>query len=743
MLEPLSGHAVLLLLVQLTLLLTTARLGSELAQRLGLPSVVGELAAGILLGPTVLGHYSPDMFAMVFPQDANQFHLLEVVGILGMVLLLLLTGLETDLRLLKNLGRAALIASFMGMAIPFGTGYLLGEWMPDAYLAQPDKRTLFSFFLATGMSISAMPVIAKILIDLDLTKRNIGLVILSAGVIDDTAGWLILSVIAGAASHGEVQVAGLLTTVLLTGAFVGVAAFVVYPTSRWLIRIANRNFKTEHTDLLFVLVITFICASVTEWIGVHAVFGAFIAGTLFRQITHLKTETVHRLESFVFTMLAPVFFGIVGLKVDLWKLGGGQMLGTVLAVACLGKLIGCTIGSMWGGLRFWEGLSIAVAMNARGAMELVVATIGLSLGILNQEMFSIIVVVAIVTSFLAPLGLRLTMRMVRLTQEEVNRMVAEQTKGLFDPDTLHVLMPTTGFSNAVGAIILGAGLAKRSVNPVDVLLIETGARWWTRLIPFRFLSARSHELNEDVARQQLTQAGLPPTTRTLHHHNIAEGILEEAHKGKDVIVLGASRHGDSLGGSILETVIQKAPCHVVIVKEPRRHIIPNEPFQKLLVPFDGGVFSRAAVELAVRYAESTNAEVTLAMMVEKSQSMRLSSNELPHPENSDETLDDELLRVSTIFHSTTIKPSILRLTYGLHSSALIEEATSGRYDLVVLGTENRAVQNRLFFGYDNERLIGNDAVVVAVVVPNVTMLTKDQGLTDQLDFSLRQHGTLS
>ena len=123
-----------------------------------------------------------------------------------MVLLLLLTGLETDLRLLRNLGRAALIASVMGMVLPFATGFGLGMLMPDAYLAQPDRRILFSFFLATAMAISAMPVIAKILMDLDLTKRNIGVVILSAGVVDDTVGWLVLSVIAGVASHGQVRV---------------------------------------------------------------------------------------------------------------------------------------------------------------------------------------------------------------------------------------------------------------------------------------------------------------------------------------------------------------------------------------------------------------------------------------------------------------------------------------------------------------------------------------------------------
>src|SRR5450755_3369791 len=135
---------------------------------------------------------------------------------------------------------------------------------------------------------------------------------------------------------------------------------------------------------------------------------------------------------------------MVGLKVDLWKLGGGGMLLTVLAVATAGKLIGCTIGSLIGGIRLWESLSIAVAMNARGAMELVVATIGLSLGILNQGMYSIIVMVAVITSFMAPVLLRLTMRRVRMTDEEVARMAAEAAKGLFDAERLRVLVPTAG-----------------------------------------------------------------------------------------------------------------------------------------------------------------------------------------------------------------------------------------------------------------------------------------------------------
>src|SRR5688500_1651378 len=211
-LRPLGGHAIFVLLVQLSLLLLAARVGAELCRRMALPAVLGELTAGIVLGPTGLGHFAPQVFAVLFPPISEQFHLLDVVGTLGMVLLLLLTGLETDLRLLRNLGRAALIASMLGMLVPFASGFVLGILTPDAYVAQPEQRLVFSAFLATARAISAVPVIAKVLMDLDRTRRNLGRVIRSAGVVDDTAGWLTLSVIAGVASKGEANVGQLVST---------------------------------------------------------------------------------------------------------------------------------------------------------------------------------------------------------------------------------------------------------------------------------------------------------------------------------------------------------------------------------------------------------------------------------------------------------------------------------------------------------------------------------------------------
>jgi Kef-type K+ transport system membrane component KefB/nucleotide-binding universal stress UspA family protein len=716
-LRPLGGHSVFVLLIQLALLLFVARAGAELCRRVALPAVIGELAAGIVLGPTVLGHFAPGVFAVVFPHVSAQFQLLEVVGLLGMVLLLLLTGLETDLRLLRSLGRAALIASAMGMLLPFVSGFVLGSFMPDQYLAQPDRRMLFSFFLATAMAISAMPVIAKILMDLDLARRNIGLVILSAGVVDDTAGWLVLSIIAGAASYGEVRLAQLLRTLALTGGFVVVSAFVVYPLARVAMRSVVRRSKSDDADLVLVLMTTFLCAAATEWIGIHAVFGAFVAGTLFRQVPALRGEVVRRLQSLVFALLAPVFFGTVGLKVDLWSLGGGGMLAVVLGVACMGKLLGCTLGSVWGGLRFWEGLSIAVAMNARGAMELVVATIGLSLGILNQQMFSIIVMVAIVTSFMAPVGLRLTMRKVRMTEGEARRMLAEQSQGVFDLGRMRVLLASAGGPNELGAASLAAGIAKHSVHGVEVVRVQAPRSWRERLLSV--LGGRPERPatpDPALTQGQLADAGITAEVREIKRPDVGQAIVEEARKGFEMIFMGASRHGNGIGGEILVAVVQAAPCHLVIVKTGST----PPPHRRLLVPYDGGVFSRVAVEFAARYAELTSAALTIGVLTDR---MTAAGSDGAAPSAPPANPGDATLnRISPVFHALAFRPEVVEVPNDPFANALAAEARSGKYDLVVVGSENRAIQHRLFFGRDNERLIREATVSVAIVVPNVALL---------------------
>jgi len=726
MLEPLkalAGHAVFLLLIQLSLLIAAARIGAELAKRGGLPAVVGELAAGIALGPTGFGHWFPNGFAAVFPPTNESFHLLEAFSAIGMTMLLLMTGLETDVRLLRNLGRAALIASLMGMVLPFGLGFGLGYVTPASYLVDPNGRILFSLFIATAMSISAMPVIAKILVDLDLTKRNIGMVILSAGVVDDTVGWLILSLIAGVAARGVVNVRALGLTLGLLLGFIAAMVFVVYPILRSIMRVTAEHFRMPDSDLVAILVVTFLCAAATEWIGVHPVFGAFVAGIVLHQVPRIRRETVARLESVTYGVLAPVFLGLVGVKVNLWSLvggGGGTMLALALAVACVGKLVGCALGAYWGGLRFWEAASIAVAMNARGAMEIVVATIGLSLGILTPQMFAIIVLIAIVTSFLAPLGLRLTLPRVRMTDDETQRIVAAASRGAFDPHRVRVLLATSGGPNALAVAPLAFGVARASDTAVRIVHVKKPAAWWRRLL-HRFESHAPGNVTDQMEAFRSLANGRAPELGQVSGDGVASAICEEAKRGYDLVVLG-SGDGPSVGGAVVEEVVAKATCHVAIMKAVAGKA--SAEYRNILVPVDGSVASRVAVELALRYAESAGAELSLAVLTERRpQAVAYTDvSGLHAPAEIETTSAAELERISVVFRASKLKPSIMRLAYDPRSSAIAELLEKGAYDLVVLGAENRAIQHRLFFGYENERLIRAARVPVVVVVPNLRLL---------------------
>jgi Kef-type K+ transport system membrane component KefB/nucleotide-binding universal stress UspA family protein len=723
-LKPLGGHEVLLVLLQLAAILLVARVGSEIVKRMGLPAVVGELAAGLLLGPTVLGHFFPGAFARLFPPVSEQFHLLEIISWLGMVLLLMLTGIETDVRLLKNLGRTAGVASLFGMAVPFIFGFGLGVLLPAEFVADPHHKILFALFLATAMSISAMPVIAKILMDLDLTKRNIGVVILSAGVVDDTTGWLILSLIAGAASGGA-NVGHLAGSLIGTAIFLAVAAFVIYPALRPAMRVATQRFHSKDTDLVLMVIVTLVCSAATDAIGVHAVFGAFVAGCVLRQVPHLREETLHKLEAVTFSVFAPVFFGIVGLKVDLWQLHGGKMMMVVLIVATAGKLIGCTAGGLLGGLRIWESLSIAVAMNARGAMGLVVAVLGLSLGLLNTEMYSIIVVMAVVTSFMTPVLLRLTIKMVRMTEEEAARIAAEEAKGMFDPEKLRVLVPTAGGPNALIAARLGMIMGRGSAHPATVMYVDRASGPLDFIVRMFKPTHAGQNLAQhlDKIKAIATADGTKaPVTRQLVARNVASVINDEATKGYDLVFVGSSATRRGARGEMLEKLVDNAPCHVAIVKHRGDD---EQPPKRILVPIDGSFVARAGIEFAVRYAEGVGdgAEVTIIYVAED----RVDLHPTAGAEGFDSALramialskDGGLEKLSPVFKTTKVKTTVLVKDPDSRNPPVLAEAASGKYDLIVLGAENRAIHHRLYFGHANEQLVEEAGVSVVLVVPRV------------------------
>jgi Kef-type K+ transport system membrane component KefB len=708
----------LLLFAQMALLLVASRLLGELFKRLDQPVVIGELVAGIVLGPSLFGWLWPAGFATVFPAQAAQVHLLEVVAWIGMVMLMLLTGYETDVRLLRHLGRAALTSSLFGMVVPFAAGFVCGELLPDPLLADPSRRHLFAAFFATAMAISAMPVIAKILLDLELTQRDIGVVILSAGVVDDTTGWLVLSVIAGLAVGGGYSPLTMARTLGFTFGFLALCAWVVFPLSKRLFRLVDDRFRTHHNDLALIVVLALLGATATEAIGIHAVFGAFVVGCMLRQVPRLRPASVQRLESVALSVFAPIFFGLVGLKVNLRALGSPWILGLVLGVATAGKLIGSTVGGLVGRLRFWESLSIGMGMNARGAMGLVVALIGLTLGLLNEQMYSVIVAVAVLTSLAAPIALRWTTKRIKLTDEERARMAADAEVGLVEPTRLRALLPTAGGPNALGAARLAAGIARGEGATLTALYVDRtpGGLWrrLTRSLRPPDLAGRNLQDHLEAIKTLAAERAVRVEPRRLDGDDVPALIRREAEHGADLLLLGAGpRARQALRGELIGKLLEAAPCHLAIVRA-----LGRDPFRHLLVPFDGSYFSRSAVELAVLFAEGTGARVTVLYAMEAGDGREEES-----------ALDEGFRRMMATTMMTTVSPVLTRTSAQVRvvvreanqtTAPVLRELDAGRYDLVVVGAESGAVQHRLGVGFDVERLVNEAPCSVAVLVPKLT-----------------------
>jgi Kef-type K+ transport system membrane component KefB/nucleotide-binding universal stress UspA family protein len=725
-LPPLSGHAILILLLQLAGLLLLARALAEVMRRLGQPAVIGELLAGILLGPTVLGHFAPVLFSTVFPPDVAQFHLLEVISWLGLVLLLLLTGLETDLRVVRTLGPSALFASAGGLTVLFISGTALGFALPDRFLVSPDQRPLFAALLATALAITALPVIGKILIDLHIIKRNLGVVTLSAGVVDDTVGWRVLGVIAGFAEVGTFSLSKLLVTLASLTGFLLLLRYAVYPAFGRVIRYTNENVGVGGADLTLILVGTFLAAAATEAIGVHAVFGAFVFGLMVRQVPRVRAGTLHTLEQFVLSCLSPVFFAFVGIKVDLWSLTGWKVPLLVIAVAVAGKTLGCYTGARIGKMSHWESLALAFGMNARGAMGLIVALIGLSLGLLTSEMFSIVVLMAVVTSFMAPVLLRMVLPKLPITEEEKRRLEAGSRRTLLPEGAIRVLVPTAGGGNAMGAFALAAPLVRERNGSLTALYVERAGgkrRWpWSRFLdPSAELAGRGLERHLEQAAARLGDQRKRLTTRRVSSTAPADAVLEESARDYDLLMIGAApRH--LTGHSMIAQVLAGAKLPAVIVRSTEQ--VPPEIFRRVLVPVEGSLVSRLAAEFAFSYAGAARARVTLLHVINEARvftgALAIPETRATHAlsESEEEGLTERLRADYGKLATEHEVPFDVRiLASGDPGGTIIDESQSDYYDLLVLGAENKMLAQPLFFGQGTATIVERAGCTTAVVVP--------------------------
>jgi Kef-type K+ transport system membrane component KefB len=422
---PIASHAVVVLLLQIGLLLLTAMLLARLAARLRMPAVVGELTAGVLLGPSVLAHAAPGLFDWLMPQQAEQMHLLDAVGQLGVLLLVGITGIDLDFDLVRRRGLTAARVSISGLVIPLGLGIGTGFLLPASVRGTDTK--VFALFLGVAMCVSAIPVIAKTLSDMHLLHRNIGQLTLTAGVVDDVVGWLLLAVVSAMATTGfRAQSIGL--SLLYLAAMIAFAAVIGRRVVPLALRVADKAGGAP-TTVATAVVIIMLSAAASQAMGMEAVFGAFVAGILLGTAGRIEPGRMAPLRLVVNAVLAPVFFATAGLRMDLTALRHPVVLAAaaaVLVVAILGKFAGAYLGARISRLNHWEALALGAGMNARGVIEVVVAMVGLRLGVLTVETYTIVIVVAIVTSVMAPPILRIAMRRVEHTAEERLRAESRQ-----------------------------------------------------------------------------------------------------------------------------------------------------------------------------------------------------------------------------------------------------------------------------------------------------------------------------
>lgn len=429
-----SGRTEAILVAEVLALLVVGRLLGEAMQRLGQPSLMGPLLAGIILGPSLFGWLWPQAQHFVFPRDETQKGMIEGLSQTGILLLLLLTGMETDVKLVRKSGFAAIAIALCGIAFPFACGFALGQWGPAGLFAGMRDRLVPSLFLGTALSISSIKIVAMVVREMNFMRRNLGQVIVTTAIMEDTVGWVIIAVIFGIAGAGAAGGNPGIDWLEIGKTVAGVGLFLLFclTAGRWLvfsaIRWANDNFRSDYPVITVILVIMLVFAGATHLLGVRTVLGAFMAGVLIGESPILTDHIQGQLRGMITAFFMPIFFGMSGLAADLTILKDGNLAlltALLVAIASIGKFSGAFAGAMIGRLSWREGLALGCAMNARGSTEVIVASIGLSMGALSQNLYTMIVTMAVLTTMAMPPMLRMALRDLPMNAEEEIRIQRE------------------------------------------------------------------------------------------------------------------------------------------------------------------------------------------------------------------------------------------------------------------------------------------------------------------------------
>ena len=412
-------HPLSILLIQIIAVLLMVRLFGFLFKHIGQPGVIGEIVAGIVLGPSVLGYFFPDVFQALFPPESLTN--LELLSQVGLVLFMFVIGMELDFSVLKNNINETLVISHAGILVPFFLGIVASYWIYEEYAAAQTAFLPFALFIGISMSITAFPVLARIIQERNMTKTSLGTLAIASAANDDVTAWCLLAVVIAIAKAGTF--ASALYAIGLTALYIIIMFMVVRPFLKKVGEVYANQEVINKTFVALILLILIISSTLTEIIGIHALFGAFMAGVVMPPSIGFRKVMMEKVEDIALVFFLPLFFAFTGLRTEIGLINSPALWGVCLlliTVAVAGKLGGCAVAARLVGESWKDSFTIGTLMNTRGLMELVALNIGYEMGVLPPSIFVILVIMALVTTFMTTPLLHLVERIFARREERLS-----------------------------------------------------------------------------------------------------------------------------------------------------------------------------------------------------------------------------------------------------------------------------------------------------------------------------------
>ncbi|MCY1036831.1 cation:proton antiporter [Corallococcus sp. BB11-1] len=678
-----NTHMLAQLLVQLIVIIGLSRLIGRGARWIGQPLVIAEVVAGIALGPSLLGLISPGALQWLFPAESMPF--LKMLAEVGLVLFMFLIGLELDPRMLKGRGHTSVAISHSSIVVPFALGAVAGALWLYKSLSDPSVPfSSFVLFMGVSMSITAFPVLARILTERGLMQSKLGAIAIACAAVDDVTAWCLLAFVVSLVRATSLAEAGL--TTLFAVLYIGFMLLLVRPfLARLGARVASREGLTQNV-VAGTLLLLLASAWATERIGIHALFGAFLFGAVIPKEGGLASALAEKLEDVTVVLLLPVFFAFSGLRTQIGLLDTVESwvtCGVIILLACLGKFGGSAVAARLTGLRWREAGAIGVLMNTRGLMELIVLNLGLDLGVISPTLFTMMVIMALVTTFMtSPL-----LKWMYPPEQQARDQLSRETPGAaLAPSAYTVLLCVSHGQAGPGMAVLSRALSGER-NEANLYALHL-------LSPDRALKARAEEALDATGASgsaltplmgRAEKLGLTVRTLSFVSSEPARDICRTAQaKRADLVLLGWHKPLFSqtvLGGTVHEVMQESTGTVAVLVDRGLSQV------RRVLVPFVGSRHDRAALGLARRLFKQAGAEVTV---------LHVTSPEGP---GSGRAQVEELFPAD---EGAAVKLKVVR--HASPEEAALEEVRAG-YDLVVVGLGAEwGLEDRLF-GVQRERIV--------------------------------------